>query len=240
MTFNREWNPQLPAAPGQHGIVFCGLQTFDDRIKVDIPVTFFVREGPNQWQQMGLYSIKRWGEISPKHLNLLPPTMIAVWVHGALVSDWGKKWVEGTNENILENAQASGSEPRLVEYTDEGMRAALADGRLIISFTIMQCVGFRHDWHDQLLHSKDHPKPPKTQKRKRASGKQEERVSKNSKGKGTRRIVKHESEVDSDDDSDGNGNGSSGGAESSEDEGGRRIAKLPAKRLSGWRRTVSA
>lgn len=197
-----------------------------------MPVTFFAREGPNKWVQLGLYSIKRWGEISPKHLNLLPPTMINVWVNGALDSDWGKRWVEGTNKLVVDKAQASGNEPRLVEYTDEGMRAALGDGRLTISFTIMQCVGFHYDWHDQLLHFQNHPKPPKT-KRKRGNGQQAERASKPSKRKGVRGIVKRESYIeDSDGDGDGDG-GSSDDAERLEAEGSRRIAKLPAKRLSG-------
>lgn len=199
---------------------------------VNIPITFFVRDGPNEWKQLGLYSVKRWGEISPKHLNLMPPTTITVWVNGALSSDWGKKWVEGVNKEIMEEAQESGRAPRLIEYTDEGMRAALADGRLVISFTIMECVGFRHDWHDQLLHFQKHPKPSKANgKRKCAIAQQAGRGSKLSKG--ARRAVEHESDADNlgsgDDD---NGGGSPGDAESSEDEGSRRIAKLPVKRSS--------
>lgn len=167
---------------------------------MDIPITFFVRDGPNEWVQLGSYSVKRWGEISPKHLNLLPPTMITIWVHGALVSEWGKDWVEGTNVQITKLAAKSGTEPQLVEYTDEGMRAALADGRLIISFTIMQCVGFDYGWHEELLHYKDNPKPSQSQTKKRGAGKGRARASKAVKGKGGKKIVKRESGVEDSDD----------------------------------------
>jgi len=232
LTFNREWNPQLPKAPGQHGVVFCGLQHFDDKTKVDKPITFFVRESNNNWVQIGDYSVKRWGEISPKHLNLLPPTMITVWVNGALDSEWGKRWVEHTNDNLIAEAKESGNEPNLVEYTDLGMRTALIDGRLIISFTIMECVDYRQHWHDRLEHYRRNPKPSKPKRKGKGSSRKQGPAKKAARAKGGRKVVKEESESE---DSEAD-YGPWSDTEELEDEDARRsrrIATLPKKRLSG-------
>jgi len=209
--------------------VFCGLQHFDDKTKVDKPITFFVSESTNNWVQLGDYSVKRWGEISPKHLNLLPDTMITVWVRGTLDSEWGKRWVECTNNELIAEAEESGTEPNLVEYTDQGMRAALIDGRLIISFTIMECVGYHQNWHDRLEHYRRNPKPSKPKRKGKESPRKQGPAKKAAKAKGGRKVVKEEaetedSEVDWSD------------VEELEDEDARlsrKIATLPKKRLSG-------
>lgn len=202
VTFNREWNPQLPVAPGKHGIVFCDLQTFGDKAKVDKPIVLYAREGNNDWKQLGLYSSKRYGEITTKHLSLLPPSVVGVWVKGALNSGgWGKAWIEEANAEIEKKAEDSGEEPECIEYTEEGLTAALYDGRLVINFTVMKCVGYCRDWDDRCLYYKDHPKPAKNamkklqKKRKRASGKQVTPAKKVAKVEVGRAIVKEESEV---------------------------------------------
>ena len=158
--------------------------------------------------------------------------MITVWVNGALDSEWGKRWVEHTNDDLVKQAKEDGTDPNLVEYTDEGMRTALIDGRLIISFTIMECVGYRQDWHDRLEHYRQHPKPPKTKsKRKGSESGNQARGRKVAKGKGSRKIVKEESEAE---DSDAD-YGSENDAEDVEDEDARRnrkVTKLPKRRRS--------
>jgi hypothetical protein len=227
VTFSRDWNPQLPKEPGQHGVVFCSLQSFDDKTKVNKPITFFARESVNNWRQLGDYCIKRWGEISPKHLTLLPPTMINVWVNGALSSDWGKQWVEKTNDNLVTEAEESGKEPDLVEYTDQGLRTALIDGRLVISFTIIECVGYCQHWHDRLEHYRKHPKPSKIGKRKGSLRKRGPAA----KAKNGRKVVKEESDVE-DSEADYGSEGDLEEVEAEDARRSRRIANLPNRRPS--------
>jgi hypothetical protein len=155
--------------------------------------------------------------------------MITVWVRGTLDSEWGKRWVECTNNELIAEAEESGTEPNLVEYTDQGMRAALIDGRLIISFTIMECVGYHQNWHDRLEHYRRNPKPSKPKRKGKESPRKQGPAKKAAKAKGGRKVVKEEaetedSEVDWSD------------VEELEDEDARlsrKIATLPKKRLSG-------
>jgi hypothetical protein len=145
--------------------------------------------------------LKRFGEITTKHLKLLPESVVKVWAKGALDSGWGKQWVEEENADIAERAESSGEEPQFIQQTVDGLMAAFYDGRLIISFTVMKCVGYRRDWDDRCLYYKDHPKPPKKMqkkkapKRKRAQGKQPASNKKTKVG-GGREIVKEESEAE--------------------------------------------
>ena len=68
------------------------------------------------------------------------------------------------NARIVEKAEGSGKEPELVETTGEGLIAALYNGRLIISFMVMESVGYHHNWDDRCLYYKAHPVPPTTTK----------------------------------------------------------------------------
>jgi alpha-L-fucosidase len=170
------------------GIVFCDLQTFRDKAKVDKPIVLYVREGNNDWRQQGLYSSKScYGEITTKHLSLLPPS-VGVWVKGALNSSgWGNDWIEEVNADIEKK------EPECIKYTEEGLTAALYV-RLNI---MMKCVGYCRDWDDRCLYYKDQPKPAKKKKlqKKRASGKQVTPAKKVAKVEIGRAVVKEESEV---------------------------------------------
>ncbi|KII92910.1 hypothetical protein PLICRDRAFT_27852 [Plicaturopsis crispa FD-325 SS-3] len=169
LTFNREWNPQLPGLPGQHGTVLCGFNKFNDGTKVSMPIDFFVAERENWWVYKGTYSLKLWGEIEPTHLHLLPPSVVTKWIIGTLSSQWGKSWVEGSNEELREKCERTGRHFEPIEFSAPGLRKGLNEGSLIISFTIMECVGYRDDWFERLLYKKAHPDPPR--KKRKASGK---------------------------------------------------------------------
>jgi len=160
----------MPLTPGQHGVVFCSFHRFDDGSKVDRPITFFVGENENDWRLSGDYSVKRWGEITPAHLQHLPPGVLSRWIHGALKSEWGKKWVNETNEELADQARRTGTEARPVPYTEQGLTEALDEGKLIINFTIMECVSYRPELFERLIHYEKHPKHPKPSKSRKTKG----------------------------------------------------------------------
>lgn len=89
-----------------------------------------------------------------------------------------------------------GGEIHLIEFTEDGLREALNDGRLVINFTVMKCVGYRTEWFEQFLHYKAHPKALKTRKRKKSSAAAKKPSAKRVKGSVRRREVSSESDGD--------------------------------------------
>lgn len=158
VTLSREWNPALPERPGQHGIAFDSYLKFKDGTIINRPLPFFSRERKNVWKYEGIFNVKRWGEISSTHLKFLPPDVLKHWVEGALKSGWGKRWVDAANSRLVEGANKAGREPVLIPYTEQGLHEALRKGTLIISFSIMECVGYDYNWFKKLVYRKAHPK----------------------------------------------------------------------------------
>ncbi|KAG2370157.1 hypothetical protein BDR07DRAFT_1604015 [Suillus spraguei] len=152
MALKRSWNPHLPLNPGEHGVVFSGVERFEDGTLITGSVDVVISGKPNEWVYFGSYETSRSGEITPHQLHLLPPLFVRTWVEGTLKSQWGKNWVEDTNAELVDK----GGEIRLIELTTQGLREALSDGRLVIGFTVMKCVGFRAEWFDQFLHYQAH------------------------------------------------------------------------------------
>ncbi|KAG1862562.1 hypothetical protein DFJ58DRAFT_775739 [Suillus subalutaceus] len=193
LAMKRSYNPHLPLVPGGHGVVFCEVKYFNDRSLITEPIDLIASDKPNQWVYLGSYETSRWGEISPHQLDLLQPLVIRRWVSGALKTKWGKSWVERTNAELVDK----GGEIRLVEHTEDGLREALNDGRLVINFTVMKCVGYRTEWFEQFLHYQAHPKAPKSQKRKKKASLGAKKPSaKRVKGSARRKEVSSESDGD--------------------------------------------
>ncbi|KAH7904508.1 hypothetical protein BJ138DRAFT_904656 [Hygrophoropsis aurantiaca] len=199
VTFSRSLHSELPRSPGQHGVVFHSFYRFDDNTPITRPIDLFVGEGPNNWRYSGYYELGRRGEIPPPQLELLPPTVIRNWAKEMIRSKWGANWTQQANEEIAEKAEASGEIPNLVEFHEEGLRAALQDGRIVIEFTIMKCVGYRADWHEKLLHSQANPKPRPSTKRKRTGGKKGT-PAKRVKGRSRKKLAKYSDSEESDED----------------------------------------
>lgn len=110
VTPSHELNPALPERPGQHGIVFGSFHTFNDGTTVNRPLPFFSKMDKNDWRYHGIDNVKRWGEISSTHLKYLPPDVLKHWVKGTLRSEWGKQWVDQSNNRIKEGAKKAGRE----------------------------------------------------------------------------------------------------------------------------------
>lgn len=152
-------NPQLPSTPGKHGIVFDKIDTYNDGSPIKQHLNFFVRGGSDAWVYLGTYSYPFSGEISTTHVSLLPTTFLSAWIGSAVKNRWGENWVNKTNANIKETAKACEVAPVLVTYTADGIYEAIMDGRLVITFSVMRCVGYNEDWYKRLLAAEANPKP---------------------------------------------------------------------------------
>ncbi|KAJ7100694.1 hypothetical protein B0H15DRAFT_458951 [Mycena belliarum] len=153
LTFNRSWNNALPVRPGLHGMGFFKMS--DCPVKPQ-PLNFFAGEGENDWRLLGTYNYTRWGEIAPHHISLLPPQVLENWLHGMLTTEWGKSWIDDTNQKL--------KAARKVRISREGVLEALHDGRLAIPFTILQCVGYPGEWFERCIYYENHPKPKPVKK----------------------------------------------------------------------------
>ncbi|KAL0955899.1 hypothetical protein HGRIS_002095 [Hohenbuehelia grisea] len=207
VTFNRSWNPALPSAPGEHGIVLVNLTQGSEDEGPATPLPVIVGEGTNDWRYVGVYNRTRCGEILPAQVELIPEFAVRNWIDGILNTEWGKNWVADENEARHEEALEQGAEAefREIERTEEGIRAALHDGRLTLGFTVLQCVGYNKDWFTEFLHYEKHPKPPQSRmqagKSKRSAKKQGGRKSPK---KAKKASVRH-SETESGDNSEDGG-----------------------------------
>ncbi|KAJ7088676.1 hypothetical protein C8R44DRAFT_892736 [Mycena epipterygia] len=210
ITFNRSWNNALPVNPGTHGMGFFSLTGCPVKPQ---PINIFVGEGMN----IRLSSL---GEIAPHHISLLPSLVLNNWVNGMLSSQWGKSWIEDTNKDL--------AAPRKVKSTFAGVSQALHDGRLTISFTILQCVGYPKDWFERLLYYEKNPKPKTSKKRRRpkAQGSPKKQTKTPQKGKSK---VKEESSSEDEDDGSRQVGVDSDNSNSEYLDGPRQIATLPTR-----------
>ncbi|KAJ7071473.1 hypothetical protein C8F01DRAFT_1226435 [Mycena amicta] len=141
LTVQRSWNHALPILPGEHGMGFFGLNGC--RITPE-PINIFVGEGPNDWRLLGTYDYLRYGEIAHRHVPLLPPKVLDTWVKGMVENaQWGKESIAEANKYVVDDDLK-------VEQTEESVRAAFLDGRLVMPFTILKCVRFPVDWFEKL------------------------------------------------------------------------------------------
>lgn len=169
-------------------MVFCGVQYFDDKTKVDQDVAFFASDGPKDWKLLGHYCVKQYGEVSAEDMHRMPASMIRSWVKGAHTSVWGREWVEGTNA-ILPEADK-------IDFSEDGIRAAFFDGRMVCTFTIMQCVGFHTEMLDHLEYYRKHPKPSKEELKAQRAVEKAKKAPKEKKIKRSASAAKSESESD--------------------------------------------
>jgi hypothetical protein len=133
-----------------------------------------------------------------------------------------KSWMDSINEGV--------AEANHVKPTPESLLQALRDGRIMIPFTILQCVGYPEDCFEQLLYYEKHPKPKKTKGKRRGpkaqgSAKKQAKTPK----KAQREVKEESSEDESDARRDIRGPEESDDSDSEYLEGPRQIAPLPSR-----------
>ncbi|KAF7306615.1 hypothetical protein MIND_00452900 [Mycena indigotica] len=135
LTPNRTWHPPLPT-PGMHGIAFLDIRDCPNRPE---PINIFSGEGRNDWRLLGTYEYSRYGEIAPQQAAQIPGEVLDEWIQGFITKDWGKRSIASANEYIVDDDLK-------VVPTEASVKAALLDGRIVLPFTILKCVGYPMDW----------------------------------------------------------------------------------------------
>lgn len=159
MAFNREYNPHLSTTLGQHGILLgCSsedapgeLSVYKDGSPVTEDIPLFVRRDKNDWVMTGSYNVSRTSALPGQYTHHLTAKCQNAWVKGFIKKEWGKQWVSNLNHRLAEEAALKGEEPEVIHGTEEGIRSALANGHISMSFTVIVCVGYREDWFERLL-----------------------------------------------------------------------------------------
>ncbi|KAH7913707.1 hypothetical protein BJ138DRAFT_1111253 [Hygrophoropsis aurantiaca] len=199
--FNRSHHPELPRSPGEHGLLLHENYFYYLEISQNSLPAFelFVGEGPNDWRYSGTYKFERCGStLSSKH-GPLPPTLAQSCAKLIFKFKTGKDVVWVTNSV----AKLYGASTDPVKYTEEGLCAALQDGRLQLGdfeFTTLKCIGYRMgNWHAHLLHYQTHPKPKASMKRKSTGGK-EGTPAKRAKGRSGKKMVRYPDSEESNED----------------------------------------
>ncbi|KAJ3021366.1 hypothetical protein HKX48_008683 [Thoreauomyces humboldtii] len=144
----REWNPQLPVAPGLHGRGHGSLLNGDEAkafslfIKSTRPKSE-VHGGP--WMYMGNYqvpaeveyskeqSIDEWQKFDAQTKN--------TWIRGVLKSQWGKPYAKMA-ECQFQEVDACDQHSYVEKFFN--------DGRLGLSATFLRCIGWDEDFYQAM------------------------------------------------------------------------------------------
>ncbi|KAI5895604.1 uncharacterized protein SCHCODRAFT_02619890 [Schizophyllum commune H4-8] len=164
-----DWNPQLPEGPGQHGIAFGNGSVGSEKLPV------FVRDKqPNAWRYCGHYSCRRHGTLDPSQMARIPRRCLAAIARDYVRKEWGRRRVAHLDAQNAADAQREGNPYEHIVLTEQSITAAFLDGRMIMSFTILEFHHFDESWFQQLLDAEKAghriaPEPPSA-KRKSSQG----------------------------------------------------------------------
>ncbi|KZV90556.1 hypothetical protein EXIGLDRAFT_117984 [Exidia glandulosa HHB12029] len=122
---NFSFNPDMPKQPGEHGIMMSEMNWFK---KGDHCATF-VGVDVHEWLYVGDYIVFGQADLPVAVWNGLAEGVKKTWAKNIIVKGWGKSWL---NRCKLPAA----------EQTEAGVMAAFASGRLIMSISILQCIGY--------------------------------------------------------------------------------------------------
>ncbi|KAL1707898.1 hypothetical protein EV121DRAFT_288153 [Schizophyllum commune] len=164
-----DWNPQLPEGPGQHGIAFGSGSVRSEKLPV------IVRDKqPNAWRYCGHYSCRRHGTLDHSQMSRIPRRCLTAIARDYVRKDWGRRRVAQRDAQNAADAAREGKPYNHIALTEQGISAAFLDGRLIMSFTILEFHHFDESWFQQLLDAEKAghriaPEPPSA-KRKNSQG----------------------------------------------------------------------
>jgi hypothetical protein len=133
----------MPTYPGKHGICFVSFNVWDNGSPIREDINFFTRLDINQWLYTGVYNVKRFGQFDRAQMRRLPPKTVDSWTRGVCTKRWGQQCIDEANAALPED--------RRIVRNERSVNQALQDGRLKLSFTVMQCVGYRTELFDALM-----------------------------------------------------------------------------------------
>lgn len=155
--FKRDWNPELPMRPGEHGLAFCRHPGIDGFMPL------FIRRAEHSWLYMGEYTIRKVDSLTPEEWRRQSAEMRNIWLdEGYMKLNWGNharaRYVYRQRHNgydaetPLELAELKKilKGNTWTKVTRQNMEDALNDGFEQIHVCVLECVGYRADFQREL------------------------------------------------------------------------------------------
>ncbi|KAL1718134.1 hypothetical protein EV715DRAFT_201847 [Schizophyllum commune] len=146
-TFNGDAHPQLPGL-GTHGIIFSSLD-YKDLLPV------FVRAQAKQWLYCGHYRCTVGGILEPNQLKGVRRSCLTTVAKDYADKAEGRISVAKQNEENEKVARQTRLPYQAIDFTVDGIRAALLDGRLPMTFTVLRFVQYDKDWFQRALEAEN-------------------------------------------------------------------------------------
>ncbi|KAL1759775.1 hypothetical protein FB107DRAFT_204339 [Schizophyllum commune] len=142
-TFNGDAHPQLPGL-GTHGIIFGSLD-YKDLLPI------FVRVQAKQWLYCGHYRCTMGGILEPNQLKSVRRSCLTTVAKDYADKAEGRIGVAKQNEENEKVARQARLPYQAIDFTVDGIRAALLDGRLPMTSTVLRFVQYDKDWFQRAL-----------------------------------------------------------------------------------------
>ncbi|KAL1677101.1 hypothetical protein EV122DRAFT_215046 [Schizophyllum commune] len=146
-TFNGDAHPQLPGL-GTHGIIFGSLD-YKDLLPV------FVRAQAKQWLYCGHYRCTMGGILEPNQLKGVRRSCLTTVAKDYADKAEGRISIAKQNEESEKVARQTRLRYQAIDFTMDGIRAALLDGRLPMTFTVLRFVQYDKDWFQRALEAEN-------------------------------------------------------------------------------------
>ncbi|KAL1657767.1 hypothetical protein GGF50DRAFT_121508 [Schizophyllum commune] len=146
-TFNGDAHPQLPGL-GTHGVIFGSLD-YKDLLPV------FVRVQAKQWLYCGHYRCTMGGILEPNQLKGVRRSCLTTVAKDYADKAEGRISVAKQNEENEKVARQTRLLYQAIDFTVDGIRAALLDGRLPMTFTVLRFVQYDKDWFQRALEAEN-------------------------------------------------------------------------------------
>ncbi|KZO95090.1 hypothetical protein CALVIDRAFT_516764 [Calocera viscosa TUFC12733] len=154
----RDWNPELPLRPGEHGLAFCRHR----EIYESMPL--FVRKAENQWLYMGEYRMHKVEPLTSDEWHRQDPQMRSIWLdEGYMKLSWGQharaRYVyrqrhdghDPETKDELAELKAILKSNAWSKVTRPAIETALQDGAEKIHVCALECVAYREDFQRELV-----------------------------------------------------------------------------------------
>ncbi|KZT56441.1 hypothetical protein CALCODRAFT_497366 [Calocera cornea HHB12733] len=154
----KDWNPELPSRPGEHGLAFCSHRGIYESMPL------FVRKAEHQWQYMGEYRMHQVEPLTAEEWRRQDPEMRNIWLdEGYMKLSWGQRararhvyrerhggQEPETNDELAELAAIVKSNA-WSKVTRAALEDALNDGTEMIHVCALECVAYRADFQRELI-----------------------------------------------------------------------------------------
>ncbi|KAJ3294131.1 hypothetical protein HK104_003910 [Borealophlyctis nickersoniae] len=146
------WNPQLPAFPGYHGVIYSQTPIGQSQIQVAVQH----KTCSVGFRYCGRYHIRASGFLSPTEIFKMPVECINTWLTEMKGKVWGAEWITGAGLPA--------------DADDQMILAALRSGTLKMCYTVLQFVDFDRNLYNLLKHEDERQALTRGGKKKKMKG----------------------------------------------------------------------